>query len=212
MSHIKLTPISFNKCHPSSHANYRYLSIPEKCQRLKELHHQSRITKQKITHLRARIEALTSIRAVTVDSSLVEELREIVAEQSPAVNQCHPSGSFAQIFWENQKHAMALKDSRSMKWDPLTIRWCLYLRHVCGNGCEFLRESGIIKLPSQRTLRDYTYFTKTTVGFSDDVDEQLKVAAKVDSCEEREKYVVIVMDEMHIKEDVVYDKHTGKIT
>ena len=23
------------------------------------------------------------------------------------------------------------------------------------------------------------------------------------------KYVIILMDEMHIKEDVVYDKHTG---
>lgn len=104
---------------------------------------------------------------------------------------------------------MSLKDQRSMKWDPLMVRWCLYLRHICGNGYEALRESGAIKLPCQRTLRDYTYFTETTVGFSHDVDEQLRIAAKADTCEEREKYVVIVMDEMHIKEDIVYDKHSG---
>ena len=27
-------------------------------------------------------------------------------------------------------------------------------------------------------------------------------------CPEREKYIALVMDEMHIKEDIVYDKHT----
>lgn len=33
---------------------------------------------------------------------------------------------------------------------------------------------------------------------------------KVATCPEREKYVCILMDEMHIKADLVYDKHTGK--
>ena len=36
------------------------------------------------------------------------------------------------------------------------------------------------------------------------------VAAKIDVCLEREKCVVIIMDEMHIKEDIINDKHSGK--
>ena len=32
--------------------------------------------------------------------------------------------------------------------------------------------------------------------------------AKIDSCPDRDKYVI--MDEMHVREDIVYDKHTGK--
>lgn len=72
-----------------------------------------------------------------------------------------------------------------------------------------LRESEVIELPSQRTLRDYTYHTKATVGFSNDVDQQLMDLANISACPEREKYVVILMDEMHVKEDLVYDKHTG---
>ena len=96
-----------------------------------------------------------------------------------------------------------------MRWDPLMIRWCLYLRHMSGRAYEMLRESGVIKLPSQRTLRDYTYYTQATMGFFDVVDRQLMEAGKIQLCPEREKYVVIIMDEMHIKEDVVYDKHTG---
>ena len=90
------------------------------------------------------------------------------------------------------------------------ICWCLYLRHLSGASYEMLRESGAIKLPSQRTLRDYTYHTKATTGFSCEVDMQLMEAAKIHMCLEREKYVVLIMDEMHVKEDIVYDKHTGK--
>lgn len=63
-----------------------------------------------------------------------------------------------------------------------------------------IRDSGVVSLPSQRTLRDYTYYTKACAGFSTEVDRQLMEVA---NCPEREKYVV---DEMHVKED---DKHTG---
>ena len=86
-----------------------------------------------------------------------------------------------------------------MRWDPLTIRWCLYLRHVSGRGYDMLRESGVIMLPSQRTLRDYTYFTRATVGFSEEIDQQFMEAAKIQSCTEREKCIAILMDEMHIR-------------
>ena len=36
-------------------------------------------------------------------------------------------------------------------------------------------------------------------------------AAKIKSCAEREKCVVLLLDEMHIREDLVYDKHTGEL-
>ena len=35
-----------------------------------------------------------------------------------------------------------------------------------------------------------------------DVDEQLMKVARIDSCPEREKYVILLMDEMHIKADL----------
>ena len=52
-----------------------------------------------------------------------------------------PEGSFPRLFWEEQQKAQMLKDRRSMKWHPLFIRWCLYLRHVSGRAYEVLRES-----------------------------------------------------------------------
>ena len=40
-------------------------------------------------------------------------------------------------------------------------------------GYETLRQSGVLKLPSQRTLRDYTHYIPATTGFSAKVDEML---------------------------------------
>ena len=74
-----------------------------------------------------------------------------------------------------------------------------------------LRESGAITLPSQRTLRDYTHHVKACTGFSDEVDQQLAEAAKITTCDEHEKLVVLLLDEMHIREDLIYDKHTGAL-
>ena len=79
-----------------------------------------------------------------------------------------------------------------------------------GAAYEALRESGAIKLPSQRTLRDYTHYVKTSVGFSYDVDQMLRNAANVETCPEREKYVVMLIDEMYVREDLVFDRYSGQ--
>ena len=74
---------------------------------------------------------------------------------------------------------------------------------------EALRKSGCITLPSQRTLRDYTHFVTATSGFSCDVDQQLIDVAEIASSPEWKKSIVLVMDEMHIREDLVYNKYSG---
>lgn len=88
-------------------------------------------------------------------------------------------------------------------------RWCIYLRHLSSSAYELLCTSGVLKLPSQRTLRDYTYYTQSCNGFSVSVDRQIMDMANINSCPERDKYVIIILDEMHIREDIVYDKQSG---
>ena len=39
----------------------------------------------------------------------------------------------------------------------------------------------------------------------------LKSASKVDTCPEREKCIIILIDEMQIRKDLVYDKHGGEL-
>ena len=122
-------------------------------------------------------------------------------------------GSFRDIFWKQQKKTAGRSDTekKGMRWHPLMIRWCLYLRHHSNKCYDTLRESGCILLPSQRTLRDYTHCVQSGAGFSTQVDQLLMQAAALASCPEWHKLVIILLDEMHICEDLVYEKHTGKI-
>ena len=64
-----------------------------------------------------------------------------------------------------------------------------------------------IKLSSQRTLRDYTHYISATIGFSVEVDKNLLDVAYLSN--DINRYVFLVIDEVHIKSELVYDKHSG---
>ena len=77
---------------------------------------------------------------------------------------------------------------------------------------EGIRESReVLALPSQRTLRDYTHYCEASPGFSADVDEQLAHAAALITLHEWQKCVILLLDEMHIKENLIYEKHSGSL-
>ena len=74
-----------------------------------------------------------------------------------------------------------------------------------------MQTSGFLRLLSERTLRDYTHCFKSQAGFLPDLNEQLKNEAGIDSLPESRRYVALLIDEMKIKEDLVYDKRSGQI-
>ena len=61
--------------------------------------------------------------------------------------------------------------------------------------------SGVLVLPSLRTLRDYRNYFKPTRGFNPDVVKNLK--QKTEDFSEQEKYVTILIIKMKIQEDLV---------
>lgn len=91
------------------------------------------------------------------------------------------------------------------------IKWCLYLRHFSSKAYNAIRDSGCVVLPSQRTLRDYSSAIKAEAGFSPEVDGQLLQAAQLQTMPASHKLIVILLDEMYIREELVYDKHSGKL-
>lgn len=93
----------------------------------------------------------------------------------------------------------------------MMILWCLYIKHLSSGAHEAIRSKGVRTLPSQRTLRDYSHHMPSNVGFDAKVDEHLMTEAKMDTLEEFQKCAIILVDEMHIKDDLVYDKHTGDL-
>ena len=97
-----------------------------------------------------------------------------------------------------------------MRWHPLYIKWSLYLKHLSSKAYETLRKSGCISLPSKRTLQDYTQCISTSIGFSAEIDNCLFNAADITN-NPLNRYVTLVMDEVHIKEDLVFDKYQGHL-
>lgn len=82
---------------------------------------------------------------------------------------------------------MKAKSKNAFRWHPLFIRWCLNIMLTSSKTYEIIRESSFITLPSKRTLRDYTQWFRSKVGFQDEVDGYLLDEAKVNQLEEWEK-------------------------
>lgn len=88
------------------------------------------------------------------------------------------------------------------------FRWCLNLKYLSSAAYHSLRTAGFVKLPSERTLRDYTHYFKSKTGYQEEVDRMLK-----DEVGEEvwKKFVVVLVDEMKVKEGLVYDKHSCEV-
>ena len=69
--------------------------------------------------------------------------------------------------------------------------------------------TGVLVLPSQRTLRDYRNFIRPKRGFNADIITEL--TKKTANFSNEEKFVVISFDEMKVQEDLVWDKHTNEL-
>ena len=90
--------------------------------------------------------------------SLHYDLLEIMEKENSSVKDHFPNGTFRRLFWEEQLKAAQVNDSRQMRWHPMVIRWCLNLKLLSSSAYHSFRTSGFIKLPSERTLRDYSFF------------------------------------------------------
>ena len=90
----------------------------------------------------------------------------------------------------------------------MIIKYCLNLAAKSSSTHSDLRYdsktgSGILVLPSLRTLRDYKNYTKPR-GFNPAVIQEL--ATKTSSFQPMERFMSIIFDEKKIREDLVWDK------
>ena len=191
----------------SSNVNFRYLSTPEKKIRFANTRTELFKTKLQLSKLQEMIKS----EGINLDEGLHSDLAFIMSENNYKVMNEFMPGSFQRLFWEEQLKCSKLSSIKNMRWHPMVIRWCLYLKHLSSGTYEALRSTGVLTLPSQRTLRDYSHHIPSKVGFDASVDDLLLSEAKMEELDDFQKYVVILMDEMHIKDDLVYNKHTGEL-
>ena len=86
----------------------------------------------------------------------------------------YPKGSFAQLFWNEQLKTAGTKHARQVCWHPLIIRWCMNLKLILSSAYHAMATSRFLRLPTERTLRDYTNYSKAQSGYQVEVDCHLQ--------------------------------------
>ena len=159
---------------------------------------------RKISKMKLHLDRLTSNKGVELGSDMQEEILSIIQEHHPKIETL-PMSDFRRVFWNqqvnyhihrvvlaisamimlfcNQVSALKVKAKTAVRWHPLFIRWCLNISRVSPKAYEILRESGL-KLPTRRTLNDYTHWISTKPGYQHEVDEFLMKEAKIDTLED----------------------------
>ena len=195
----------------SNHTNNRFLNSPQKKEKLKMLKKRAGDAELKVKLLQKKITEMTSTEGESLDTSLHGDILSIMTEKNEDVMKTFHQGSFRRLFWEEQLKAASQKDPRQMRWHPLIIRWCLNLKLMSSSSYHAFRTAGFIKLPSERTLYDYSHFYQSKAGFHVELNKQLMKESNVDELSEPKLFCGLILDEMKVKENLVYNKHTGEV-
>ena len=96
----------------------------------------------------------------------------------------------------------------------MIIRYCLALAAKSPAVYDEIRydektNSGFVILPNRRRLRDYKNYIRPKHGSNEDVIEELRDI--VSKFQVNEKYCILLLDEMNIQENLVWDKHTNEL-
>ena len=140
--------------------------------------------------------------SIEVGHELSKDLTSILGKTSAKIT------PFMELFWQQQKK-MFSSSATGVRFHPMIIRYCLSLAAKSPSCYEELRNSGILVLPSQRTLRDYRNFIRPKRGFQESVLQEL--TAMTDTYFDVQRYIVLLFDEMKIMSNLVFDKVTGEL-
>ena len=121
---------------------------------------------------------------------------------------------FIKLFSEEQQKYISSSSPTSIRYHLMIIKFYLNLAAKSSSAykdlpCDSKTGTGILVHPSLRTLRGYNNYIRPTREFNPEVINEL--AKKTASFSKIERNVTILFDEMKIQENLVWDKHLGKL-
>lgn len=128
--------------------------------------------------------------SIEIDHALSNDLTTILGQSSDKMT------PFMKLFWKQQQKLFSSSQS-GVRYYPMVIRFCLSLAAKSPSCYEELRNSKVLVLPSQRTLRDYRNCIKPQRGFQEEVVKEL--ISMTSSYFDVHRYVVLMFDEMKVK-------------
>jgi hypothetical protein len=186
---------------PSSKVQLKSLSKEELLTRSRKMRKEINSKTSECKRLSARLAKLIECESISVETETSDLCQSLI---SSSVSQFEPD-SMKKLFLEQQLKANSVNKSALMRWHPSIIRWCLVVHNKSKAAYQYMRDSEVVNLPSERTLRDYVAFRQMETGTQ--CYEIMNVAQKYG-----QQDVALCFDEMKVKEGLVYCPHSGKLT
>jgi hypothetical protein len=140
--------------------NIKHLRTPQKRNRITRLKLEKYRISKRLHRLQIKAMDMTEHGGCT-DTTINADMAIIMEELNTNISK-DSLGDFERIFWEQQLKAAQVKGPSGMRWHPLMIRWAVGLKSLSTSAYEAMGQ--VIKLPSARTLRDYTHWYKAEPG------------------------------------------------
>ena len=201
---------SDNRTSASSHTPYGDLTSTEKNERMKALHTSVRSANQRVRRMQARVDKLIAKDSIQLESDDVDDISDLITNANPIVQAKFQEDSPQRILWEQQLKYNQLKDKRQMRWHPLVIRFALNLKYLSGTAYQAVRHFGL-NLPSERTLYDYTHWTKAHSGIQYEFIESF-VSQVEEGVSCGHYHCALSMDEMKLKSGLVFKHRSGVLS
>ena len=154
-----------------------------------------------------QMQAEIAANSLHIDEEFSKDLKSIMSNSQRNIP------PFMKFFWEEQQKYLT-SSKTGVRYHPQIIRYCLSLAAKSAAFYDDIRldeknETGFLILPSRRRLRDYKNYIRPQRGFNSKIVEGL--TSKVKDFQLKEKFVILLVDEMKIQEDLVWDKNTGEL-
>ena len=138
----------------------------------------------------------------------VEVTSDMHASMLKIMQDNEPDDSLQKLFWEEQVKAFQ-SGPKGMRWHPMMLRLAILLHSRSPAAYDTLRNTGVLRLPGESTLKDYSNVYHPEPGFQKSALDELSKKAK--HLKDNERFVVLLHDEMMIKSDLVFDKRSGNL-
>ena len=106
------------------------------------------LKEERLSHKKSIIQKEVETKGIDVQNGLSNDFYAIMEENEI-------ENPFIKLFWQEQKK-LAEGNSLAIRYHPMIIRFCISLASKSPSAYDELRDTGLLTLPSRRTLRDYT--------------------------------------------------------
>ena len=117
---------------------------------------ESRNAKRRILYHENKVRLLIEAEGVNLDKNTSEVLCDILRDSKLTPIQ--------QLFIQQQYKMASVKGATGMRWHATLIRFALLLKSTSGAAVSAIQNSGIIRLPGERTLFDYEHALPRSEG------------------------------------------------